>query len=126
MEKYRKLTPNELKNLGIVIDDDRYKIHNAFARKYYPANATSMVLVVDSEYNDSTYDNTLKYVIVYDKDGNELPPLKETAAECRSKWHFDNLPVTLFTGHYNETSERVDDIVIPLNQNLPDLYVKVE
>lgn len=121
-EKYRKVTRKELESLGFVFFTDKYKEHIAFARKYYPKEATSLVLCINSEYNDETYDNRLQYVIAYNKDGNELPPLKETAKECRQKWFELSIPGMGKYGY--ESQEQIDDIVIPLSDTIPDLYVK--
>lgn len=115
---YRKLTPQELKLLGFVFSTDKYKEHIDFARQYYPKEATSLVLVINSEYNDSAYNNTIAYVIVYNKQGDELPPLKETAKECRKKWFELSIPGT------RESNEHIDDIVISLSNIVPELYIK--
>ena len=79
-----------------------------------------------SEYNDSTYDNELQYVIVHDKDGNELPPIKKTAKECREGWADLRIPNTSI-GHYgdNESEDPMEDVVIQLTDELPEFYVKV-
>lgn len=119
---YRKVTRQELEALGFLFPTDKYKEHIAFARKYYPKEATSLVLVINSEYNDNTYDNRLSYVIAYNKDGNELPPLKETAKECRQKWFELAIPGMGKYGY--ESQEQIDDIVIPLLDNVPELYIK--
>lgn len=118
--EFRKLTSAELEVFGIVIPTTKYKAHVAFAKKYYPPEATSLVMCINSEYNDNTYDNNLAYIIVYDKNGNELPPLKTTAKECREKW-FD-LPVPGMS-KYGSSEEPVENVSIPLVE-LPDLYIK--
>lgn len=126
MSEYRKATAEELAKIGYVPNNDKYHNHINFAKKYYPVEATTMVLVIDSEYNDSTYDNQLKYVIVYDKDGNELPPLKKTAKECRESWY--TLPIPGVSSGYNserESEGTMDDVVIPLTNDVPEFYVKV-
>jgi hypothetical protein len=121
-EIYRKVTRQELEALGFVFPTEKYKEHIAFARKYYPKEATSLVLAINSEYNDNTYDNRLSYVIAYNKDGNELPPLKETAKECRQKWFELSIPGI---GKYDyKSQDQIDDIVIPLLDNVPELYIK--
>lgn len=120
--EFRKVTRAELEALGFVFNTDKYKEHIAFARKYYPKEATSLVLAINSEYNDNTYYNRLQYVIAYNKDGNELPPLKETAKECRDKW-FD-LSIPGLGKYESESQEQMEDIVIPLSDSIPDLYVK--
>lgn len=120
--EFRKVTRAELEALGFVFPTDKYKEHIAFARKYYPKEATSLVLVINSAYNDNTYDNRLQYVIAYNKDGNELPPLKETAKECRQKWFELSIPGMGKYGY--ESQEQIDDIVIPLLDSVPELYIK--
>ena len=126
MSEYRRATAEELAKIGYVPNKDKYDNHIAFAKKYYPAEAHTMTLVVHSEYNDSTYDNELQYVIVHDKDGNELPPIKKTAKECRAGWSDLRIPNTSI-GHYgdNESEEPMEDVVIQLTDELPEFYVKV-
>lgn len=122
-ENYRKVTKQELEALGFVFPTNKYKDHIEFARKYYPKEATSLVIGVSSEYNDNTYDNRLSYIVVYNKDGNELPPLKETAKECRQSWFDLSIPGMGSYGY--ESPEPVDDIVIPLTDSIPELYIKI-
>ena len=129
-ENYKKLTESELKLLGITAPSAAYKLHIDFAKKYYPSNATTMVLALDSEYNDNTYENTIKYVVVYDVDGNELPPLKATAKQCRDGWIELNIPGTSVICGYSETGGResldqMSDLIIQLTNVLPELYVKI-
>ena len=127
MSTYRRATLLDLAKLGYVPNTQKYKEHIEFARKYYPPEATTMVIVVHSEYNDCTYDNSFQYIIVYDMDGNELPPLKKTAKECRANWNIDNLPIpNTSSGHYgaSESDEPLDDVVIPLTTEVPELYIK--
>jgi hypothetical protein len=127
MSSYRRATLQDLAKLGYVPNTQKYSEHIAFAKNYYPPEATTMVMVVHSEYNDCTYDNSFQYVIVYDKDGNELPPLKKTAKECRANWNIDNLPIpNTRDGDYDsaESDEPLDDVVIPLTTEVPELYIK--
>jgi len=46
-----------------------------FVAKHYPEGATKVGIEPHSEYNDSTYDNYLQYIAVYDKNGKEMLPL---------------------------------------------------
>jgi len=127
MSTYRRATLQDLAKIGYVPNTQKYSAHIAFAKKYYPPEATTMVMVVHSEYNDSTYENSFQYVIVYDKDGNELPPLKKTAKECRANWNIDNLPIpNTRDGDYGsaESDEPLNDVVIPLTTEVPELYIK--
>ena len=126
MSEYRKATAEELARFFNIKDMSKYKRHIDFVKKYYPPEAYTMTLVIHSEYNDSSYDNQLQYVIVHDKDGNELPPLKKTAKECRGSWSDLKIPNTSI-GHYgdNESEEPMEDVVIQLTDELPEFYVKV-
>jgi hypothetical protein len=127
MSTYRRATLQDLAKLGYIPNTQKYSEHITFAKKYYPPEATTMVMVVHSEYNDSTYDNSFQYVIVYDKDGNELSPLKKTAKECRANWNIDNLPIpNTRDGDYGsaESDEPLNDVVIPLTTEVPELYIK--
>jgi hypothetical protein len=127
MSTYRRATLQDLAKIGYVPNTEKYYKHMAFAKKYYPPEATTMVMVVHSEYNDSTYDNSFQYIIVYDKDGNELPPLKKTAKECREHWTTEYLPIpNTHHGHYgaSESEEPLEDVVIPLISEVPELYIK--
>ena len=105
MSEYRRATAEELAEVGVVLNKDKYMKHTNFAKSYYPPEAYTMTLVVHSEYNDSTYDNGLQYVLVHDKDGNELPPLKKTARECREGWTNLKIPNTC-VGHYDDPTHR--------------------
>lgn len=127
-EKYKKLTESELKLLGITTTPSAaYKLHRDFAKRYYPSNATTMVLALHSEYNDNTYDNNIKYVVVFDVDGNELPPLKATAKQCRDGWSELDIPGTSNICGYSahESREEMSDLIVSLTNELPELYVKI-
>jgi hypothetical protein len=127
MSTYRRATLQDLAKIGYVPNTQKYSTHIAFAKKYYPPEATTMVITVHSEYNDCTYDNSFQYIIVYDKDGNELPPLKKTAKECREHWTTEYLPIpNTHHGHYgaSESEEPLEDVVIPLISEVPELYIK--
>jgi len=127
MSTYRRATLQDLAKIGYVPNTQKYSTHIAFAKKYYPPEATTMVMTVHSEYNDCTYDNSFQYIIVYDIDGNELPPLKKTAKECREHWTTEYLPIpNTHHGHYgaSESEEPLEDVVIPLTSEVPELYIK--
>ena len=127
MSTYRRATLEDLAKLGYVPNTEKYMTHIEFAKKYYPSEATTMTMHVHSEYNDSTYDNTFQYIIVYDMDGNELPPLKKTAKECRERWTTEYLPIPdTSSGQYgaSESDDPMDDVVIQLTIDIPELYIK--
>jgi hypothetical protein len=127
MSTYRRATLQDLAKLGYVPNTQKYSAHIAFSKKYYPPEATTMVMSIHSEYNDSTYENSFQYIIVYDMDGDELPPLKKTAKECREHWTTEYLPIpNTHHGHYGvpESNEPIGDVVIPLTTEVPELYIK--
>ena len=127
MSEYRRATAEDLAKLGYVPNINKYSQHIAFAKKYYPPTATNMVMVINSEYNDHTYDNELSYILVYDVEGNELTPIKSKAKECRENWYTLPIPNTS-AGEYNnrESEEPIEDVVIPLNNEIPEFYIKVK
>lgn len=127
MSTYRKVTIEELTAIGYVPNKTKYEKHIDFAKKYYPDTAVTMVISIHSEYNDNTYDNSTRYIIVLDKDGNELPPLKATAKKCREEWYKLPIPGTHANGYSRfETDEHMDDVVIPLTTAIPEFYVKID
>lgn len=121
-EKYRKLTAAELDALGIKTSNNKkYSPFIEYAQKYYPNNAYVVLVKYRSEYNDNTYDNSIKYIVVYDTNGEEVTPIKSTASEAREQW--DSLPVCPTGKCYLETELPMDDLIIYLKQPV-DLYVK--
>ena len=125
MDKYRKVTQQELELFGFKLpktNEVQYKNTIDFIKKHYPSTAQSIRFVINSEYNDNTYDNTLKYIVVYNKNGDELLPNKATATECRNKWWELEYP-----GSNNyESNDVIEDIILPLSiSSIPDLYIKV-
>lgn len=114
---FRKLTKEEIAELFHIKHDKNLNICKDFVRKYYPKTVVSFEILVQSEYNDSTYDNRLRYIIAYDKNGNEVPPNKATAKEARQKIE------DLYLGDsYNETNEALTDITVVFDDI--ELYVK--
>lgn len=83
-----------------------------------------MVISIHIEYNDNTYDNSTRFIIVLDKDGNELPPLNHTAKKCREEWYDLPIPGTKIGFRKFETDEHMGDVVIPLITTIPEFYVK--
>lgn len=126
--KYRKLSAKDLnvllEKLGFRLthkDSEALGKIREYIQQYYPEGASSVLVSYNSEYNDNTYDVSVQYVAVYDKDQNELLPLKDKAREARSQWsnifHCND-------GGYDGPREPVEDKVWLLNTNaLPDLYV---
>ena len=128
MSTYRKPTEKELKRIYLFLkgqyeteaseDQAAYK---EYAKEFYPKTASSMLISLSSEYNDETYDYRIGFVVVYDKDGEELLPLKGKSVEAREQ-AFD-LP-NPYEG--NECwEEQETEIVVSLSNEADfDLYVK--
>ncbi len=53
----------------------------AFVKKHYPDTAFYAVVRFDSEYNDSTYDNSVSCLMVFDVSKEELLPKKACTSE---------------------------------------------
>lgn len=125
---FSRVSIETLESMGVTFPKkEDYVVYREFAKKYYPNNANKMVIVINSEYNDNSYDNSFSYILVYDKDGNELVPNKNTAHECRDNWH--TLIVSVVNGggggFLYETRKPVGDITIPLVDIEFELYCKV-
>ena len=87
--------------------------------KYFP-NAHSILVEVESEYNDETYDNTAKSIYVYDENDIEIGLSKEDRKNFNDEIanHLDSL-VPDCTEDYLE-----HPIVIYVNKQLPEIYIK--
>ena len=122
--EYRLLTEKEMQVLGITLPNkgatDKYDVYRNFVLKYYPKNSALIEVMVDSSYNDSTYDNRVYMIVVYDSDGNELVPNKNTARNCREEMRQISLPY----GQY-ETHESIESFFVKMDKSIPELYVKV-
>src|SRR4051812_6700437 len=90
MNKYRKLSKEEVKNIMNCKFEQPPKTVKDHLSKYYPNQASKVTLIVDSDYNDSTYDNTVVGMIVLDKDGTELTPVKGKSIEARTEFIENN------------------------------------
>ena len=114
---YRKLTEGELAKYGLKINQHKPVID--WVQKNYPKTAVSALVMFSSEYDDNYYSNEIQTVLVYDKDGNELLPLKEKSVTARK-----SLPDMYYlTSNDGEgTREPLDDLVVLLTT--PELYVK--
>jgi hypothetical protein len=109
---YRKLSTEELRSFGINTSD-KYKQIIDHVKKYYPNTANRALLLLDSEYDDEYYNNKVKTILVFDKEGNELVPTKGKSLEAR------NIP---YIGDLEQTNQYLEDIVVYLD--VPELYVK--
>lgn len=119
---YRKLNKNELeilyKNLrGYFVEED-YKGVASIVSKYF-LNPVSILVTVDSEYNDNTYDNKAGSVYVYDKDDVEIGLSRSGREEFNKEIeaHLDQLVPY-------DSEEPLENIVIYVNKQLPEIYIK--
>lgn len=76
-----------------------------FVSENYPATAFYAVVKFDSEYNDETYNNRVKCLMVYDKNKDELLPKKA----CTEAIHDLLGEISV-----NETSEEKEEMVVIL------------
>ena len=119
----RQLKESDLKVLYNLLrakydsNNDKYSNFIQFANRYYKGAATATI-VVNSEYNDNTYDNTVGYVEVCDANGNLLKPIEGKREEARTA--MKNLSLSDY-----ETDDVIDDITIYLTtQPIPILYME--
>lgn len=117
---YRKLTEEELKKYGFSRKNNQ--IVSEYVRKYYPQEAASALVMATSEYNDSTYDVHGVTIIVFDKNQNELTPLKDCSISARKDMP---CPYQIYPNNsdYDGYTERdLEDFVVFLD--VPELYIK--
>ena len=109
---FRKLSDDELKSYGIVLNTPSSEV-KSYLEKYY-GDWARCVFIVDSEYNDEGYDNTISSVVVFDEAGNEIIAKNKLAVEARK-----NLPyIDINDGDgYNEASD-----IVYFNKSI-ELYV---
>lgn len=123
--QFKLLTQKDLEVLGIKAQFDKqtsdsYSRYRDFVRAYYPSSAAIAEVLIDSEYNDSTYDNQVQMVVVYDKNGDELVPNKGTAKRCREEMRLLGVPDSRY-----ETRDPEESFFVQMNPTFPDLYVRV-
>lgn len=121
---FKKLNNLELKELyrnlqGYFGVDEKYQPLVNLINKYFK-NPASLLISVDSEYNDNTYDNKFVGVYVYDSKDVEIP----LSRESRERFSIEVQDVHVSIPH--ETNEPLEDFVIYINKELPDLYIKVK
>ena len=121
---YRKLTTDEMKELyknlnGYFGVPEKYSKLVSIVNKYFP-KAQSILLEVDSEYNDETYDNGLGSVYVYGEKDIEIPLSRIDREKFNEE--LDRLPYNIVP---TETNDPIDHpIVIYVNKQLPEIYIK--
>lgn len=116
MPTYRKLNLEELKQYGISVgglEAGRLKkiYGDYFNGEIKPIKA---LLVVNSEYNDEGYENQVRRIVFYDKNDNELLPVKSKSRAFYTL-NFDML---------ENSEEPIEDKIVFLET--PDLYVLEE
>lgn len=123
----RKLDENDLRTLynllkaKFELNSEKYKNFIGFVNQYYPKEAVSITIVVNSEYNDYRYDNEVGYVEVSDAKGNLLRPLPQFIEKARHE--MKNL--SLHDTGFGETEDYMNDIVVPIKiQPIPTLYME--
>ena len=119
---YRRLSDSELQTLyknlkGYFESGEKFPALLKLVHKYFNG-ACSILVSVDSEYNDSTYDNRAKSVFVYDENDVEIPLNRSD----REKFEIDVQAVSIPL--QSETYEPLEDIVIYVNKKLPEVYIK--
>lgn len=121
---YKKLSTDELKELyrnlqGYFRDNQNTELIN-LVDKYFD-NASSVLVVVDSEYNDNTYDNHFSGVVyVYDSKDLEIPLTREDREAFSTELRGVNLNIPY------ETNDQMEDFVVYVNKKLPEVYIKVK
>jgi hypothetical protein len=98
-------------------------------KQYYPNTAVQALLRFNSEYNDSGYDYSPGFLIVYDIKGKELIPIEGKSKEARIKLMnlgVPNLPG--FNGEYVGDDDPTPEFILNLNSeatmDIPILYVR--
>lgn len=119
---YRKLEDSELqalyKNLrGYFETGSKHSRLTSLVEKYFP-KASSILVSVDSEYNDSTYNNSVISVFVYDDRDIEIPLTRESRKDFETEFRAFTMNVPY------ETDEPLEDFVIYVNKSLPEVYIK--
>jgi hypothetical protein len=86
----------------------------AWVNQYYPESAYSVLIMFNSEYDDCWYETSLKCILVFDKDGNELVPNKGMSE--RARWNYPDVMLSLYYWNHNSSyfNDKVEDLVINL------------
>lgn len=126
---YKKLDEDELKtlynNLRGYFDSDHHSDIVRMVNKYYPKDLISVILVsVSSEYNDNGYDNSVTGITCYDENDIEVPLSRDQRSKFNNAIEGISLPEFENNNYGNGTNEPVEDIVIYINKDLPEIYIK--
>lgn len=119
---YRKLSKTELKvlygNLRAVFDSEKeeyVQIKNLVIR--YFKNAHSIIVNINSEYNDNDYDNRIAGVFVYDENDVECGLTREQRESFNDEF-------SQIDTYINTSEEELDDVVLYVSDKMPDIYIK--
>jgi hypothetical protein len=114
MSTYRKLLPDEVKNLMNTKTEGIPKWVNEHLKEYYPSGFSKVTIIIDSDYNDEGYNNSVVGLVVFNEMGYEISPKKGKEVEARKA----------FLGHeHYETSYEPMENESYIVGGLPDLYV---
>lgn len=119
---YKKLDEADLsklyKNLrGYFDGGHKHSKLTTLVEKYF-SSPSSILISVDSEYNDSTYDNKAVGVFVYDDKDMEIPLNRSD----REKFNLEVAVLSIEVPY--ESDEPMEDIVVYVNRKLPEVYIK--
>lgn len=119
MDKFRKLTDEEMKHYGVVERTNKFgdKCRD-IAIKYFKSSHL-IELVYSSEYNNNDYTNSILGMYVYDINGDELSPGKDHRAEARQEIANLVIPERI-TGDQIQLNE-----FILVDSKIPELYIKI-
>lgn len=119
---YKKLNEEELKSLQNSLrayfeNRDEFDKLITLVKKYF-TNPHTILISLDSEYNDQGYDNKVSGVYVYNSKDEEVPLTRSNREKFTKE---------LQNFSYNfesESSEYLEDIVLHVGNSLPEVYVK--
>lgn len=120
---YRKMTEGDLKALYTGLrryfsSDQKYPQVVKAVELFFGVEAASVLIQVDSEYNDEYYNHSVGGIFVYDENDVELSLTMDARREFIQKVKSLNLDLP-------ESEDAVDDIVLYLSSSkLPEVYVK--
>ncbi len=130
---YRKLTKKEFDEIVAMhsndktVSDVQKKKLLEFIKKNFVGGerANSILLVMNSEYDDCVYNNSISTALIFDTEGNELIPKKGLHLSARQEIMNELYGLGYqLNGDGEGTNEPVESATINLVGGVPDLYVK--
>lgn len=138
MTYYRKATKQEIDKIYINLkhyyskkaNPPEYEKYVKHIKEYYPKNAHKANISLNSEYDDSDYNYTLSYLVVFDKEENELVPITGKSIEARAE--FSKLGIPDYEDLDNKRLMQLGNAPLSLsiyleedvNSKLPEIYIK--